>query len=250
MSSVESLLREVRSVDGDACARGLRRLSRHCGTDSVTDARPPDWQARRDQVIELAPRLLELATSADVVLRELAADALGSVQPDGALDALLALCGDAEERVRATALGALEGWPDERAARDRLLDAMCAKAWLVRLRAAKALRPFAGDAVDDALLEALTDPDSHVRSLACESLKRRDPGRLRPRLRVLVTTYPAPHLLDAAMDLLGAAGTAEDVAFLKTVGSWLNLSQPGFIRAWARKAARAIRARQAGGLST
>lgn len=244
MSSVDSLLREVRSADADACARGLRRLSRYCGTDSVTDARPPDWIAQRAEVIELAPRLLELATHADPVLRELAADALGAVQPDGALDALLLLCGDGDERVRATALGALEGWPDVEAARDRLLDAMCAKAWLIRLRAAKALRPFAGDAVDEALLEALTDPDSHVRSLACESLKRREPTRFRIQLRTLVTTYPAPHLLDAAMDLLGAAGTAEDVAFLKKVGSWLNLSQPGFIRAWARKAARSIQARQ------
>jgi hypothetical protein len=59
-----------------------------------------------------------------------------------------------------------------------------------------------------------------------------------------MSDYPAPHLLDAAMDLLGAVGTAEDAKFLEKAGSWLNLSQPGFVRSWARKAARTIRKRQ------
>jgi hypothetical protein len=243
--STATIQREVTSTDADVCAVGLRRLARWCGADSVTNERPADWPQRRAQVAELTPRLLELAESTDEVLRELAADALGAVLCDGALAALLKLCDDTVERVRATALGALEGFPDDDQARRKLLDALYAKPWTVRMRAARALIAFRGADIDDALFAALLDDDSHVRSLAGESLKVRPHDAWSPRLRKLIEHHPAPQQLDAAMDLMGAAGTAADAAFLKKVGSHFNLSQPSFVRAWARTAARAIGQRSA-----
>jgi len=123
-----------------------------------------------------------------------------------------------------------------------LLGAVDAPQWPVRMRAARALWPFPGLEVEDALFEALLDPDSYVRLSAAHTLKRREPTGLLTRLRKLVDN-PASHMLDAAMDLLGAIGTAEDAKFLAKAGSWLNLSQPPFVRAWSRKAASDIRKR-------
>ena len=77
---------------------------------------------------------------------------------------------------------------------------------------------------------------------AADSLRRRDPTPYLEQLRAL-RDYPAPHMLDAALDLLGHVGTAEDLAFLDKTGSWFNLSQPGHVRSWARRAARQIRRR-------
>ena len=241
--SLASLKRELASTDPDACASGLRRLTRYCGTDSVTEQRPPDIAQRRAELGDVEPRLLELAQSPDEVLRELAADALGAWLGAAALETLMTLAADPVERVRASAIGALEGWPHETRAQHALLYAVHAGRWTIRMRAARALRHFQDDEVDGALLEALVDPDSYVRLSAADSLRRRASAPYLERLRAL-RDYPAPHLLDAALDLLGAVGTPEDLPLLDKTGSWLNLSQPGHVRSWARKAARHIRQRQ------
>jgi len=240
--SLASLQRELASNDPDACASGLRRLTKFCGTDSVTEQRPADLALRRARLGDVEPRLLQLAHHEDEVLRELAADALGAWLGDAALEALITLAADPVERVRASAIGALEGWPHETRALHALLDAVHAARWTVRMRAARALRPFDDPEVDGALLEALVDPDSYVRLSAADALRRRDCAHYLERLRAL-RDYPAAHLLDAALDLLGAVGTAQDLPLLDKTGSWLNLSQPGHVRAWSRAAARQIRRR-------
>lgn len=244
MSAPATILRELRSPDAEVVARGLRRVAHDLGTDSLEGKRPADWEKRREALAEAEPRILELASSEDETLRELAADALGGWLGDAALAALLVLARDETARVRASAVGALEYWPEDPRVRDAVLDAAQSGKWTVRMRAARALHAFSGEDAVDALFDGLLDPDSYVRQGAADSLAKRDPAEFLPRLRRLAD-HPAPHMLDAAMDLFGTVGTAEDAAFLAKTGSWLNLSQPGFVRAWARKAAKRIRARLA-----
>ena len=119
MSASATIFREIRSADSDACARGLRRVTQRLATDSVHSKPPADWQAQRDALVELEPRFLELAQSADDVLRELVADLLGAWLGDAALAALLVLARDPAERVRASAVGALESWPHSAEAKKR-----------------------------------------------------------------------------------------------------------------------------------
>lgn len=244
MSSHATIFREVRSIDPDACARGLRRVTQLLATDSVHGRRPDDWQAQRDALIELEPRFLELAQSPDDVLRELVADLLGAWLGDAALAALLILARDETERVRASAVGALESWPDSPEAKEAVLDAAQSNKWTIRMRAVRALYAFEGAEVTDALFAGLVDDDSYVRQGSADSLARRPLPEFHARLRRLAD-YPMPHMLDAAMDLFGTIGSTEDAAFLAKTGSWLNLSQPSFVRAWARKAAKRIRERNA-----
>ncbi len=244
MSAHATILREVRSADPDVCARGLRRVTQILATDSVHGRRPHDWQVHRDGLLELEPRFLELAHSTDDVLRELTADLLGAWLGDAALAALLILARDDEKRVRASAVGALESWPDSNEAKEAVLDAAQAKSWEIRMRAVRALHGFEGPEVVDALFSGLIDDDSYVRQGSADSLARKPLPEFHARLKRLAD-YPAPHMLDAAMDLFGTIGTAEDAAFLAKTGSWLNLSQPSFVRAWARKAAKRIRERLA-----
>ena len=236
--------RDLGLTDPDLVANGLRRLVHHLGTDSVTNQRPPDFAERRAALVDLEPRIVALSASTDEVLRELATDALGAMLGDAALPCLLALAQDPLERVRASAVGSLEGWPGDNAARDLLLASAAAGHWTVRMRASRALSAFDGPDVIEVLLEGLLDPDSYVRIACADSLRHRDPAQYLERLRGLAD-YPAPHQLDAAMDLFGHAGTLQDAAFLTKVGGWFNLSQPMFIRRWARKAAKAIRQRHA-----
>jgi len=241
----QSLIRrDLKLHDADIVANGLRRLTKYLGTDAVHNRRPEDFPARRAALADLEPRLLELAQSTDDVLRELAADALGAFLGDAPLQRLLALAQDANERVRATAIGALEGWPDSAAARELLLASAAGGHWTVRMRAARALGAFAGDDVVETLLEGLLDPDSYVRMASADALRRHDPATFLGQLRRLAD-YPAPHLLDAAIDLLGDVGTPQDAEFLAKVGGWFNLSHPKFIRDWARAAAAKIRKRHA-----
>ena len=244
MSSTATVLRDVRSADAEACARGLRRVTQLLATDSVHGQPPADWQARRDELQELEPRFHELATAENEVLRELVADLLGAWLGDEALRLLLVLARDEVERVRASAVGALESWPQSAEAKEAVLDGAQSNKWTIRMRAMRALYAFEGPEVVDALFSGLVDDDSYVRQGAADSLARRPLPEFHARLRRLAD-YPAPHMLDAAMDLFGTIGTADDAAFLAKTGSWLNLSQPGFVRAWARKAAKRIRARLA-----
>lgn len=243
--SIPAIRRDLTSQDPETLAQGLRRLSLMLGTDAVTNLPPPDYAERKAALGDLEARLLDLSHHTDEAVRELAADCLAAWLGDAALARLLELTQDSVERVRASAVGAMDAFPHSDAAKEALLGAVDAPQWTVRMRAARALWPFAGVDVEDALFEALLDPDSYVRMNAAESLKRRNPATLLDRLRKL-HDHPAPHMLDAAMDLLGAIGTAEDAKALEKAGSWLNLSQPAFVRAWSRKAAKDIRARLAG----
>lgn len=244
-ASTATILRDVRSADADACARGLRRITQLLGTDSVHGQRPVDWQARRDELAELEPRFHALAQSENEVLRELTADLLGAWLGDEALADLLVLARDEVERVRASAVGALEAWPQSAEALEAVLDAAQSHKWTIRMRAMRAMYAFQGPEVVDALFSGLVDDDSYVRQGAADSLARRPLPEFHARLRRLAD-YPAPHMLDAAMDLFGTIGGADDAAFLAKTGSWLNLSQPSFVRSWARKAAKRIRARLTG----
>lgn len=234
--------RDLAMTDPDLVANGLRRVVRWLSPDSHSNQRPADFAERRAQIADLEGRLVELAHSEDDVLRELAADALAALLGDAALERLLQLAQDPQERVRASAVGGLEGWPEDVRARNLLLASAAAGHWTVRMRATRALQAFSGDDVIDVLMEGLLDPDSYVRLAAADSLRRQPPAQFIGRLRRLAD-YPAPHHLDAAIDLLGDVGTREDALFLKKVGGLFNLSQPAFIRGWARKAARKITAR-------
>lgn len=234
--------RDLAMTDPDLVANGLRRLVRWLSPDTHTNQRPADFAERRQQIADLEPRLIELSQSEDEVLRELAADALAAFLGAAALERLLLLGQDPQERVRASAVGGLEGWPEDQRARDLLLASAAAGHWTVRMRATRALQAFSGDDVISVLMEGLLDPDSYVRLAAADSLRRQPPGQYLPSLRRLAD-YQAPHHLDAAIDLLGDVGTSEDAQFLSKVGGLFNLSQPAFIRSWARKAARKIKAR-------
>ncbi len=240
--SIPAIRRDLASRDAETLAQGLRRLVHRLATDAVTDAPPADYAEVKAVLGELEPKLLDLSHHDDDAVRELAADALGVWLGDATQARLLELTQDPCERVRASAVGALEVFPNSPEAREVLLGAVDAPQWSVRMRAARALWPFVGLDVEDALFDALLDPDSYVRLSAAASLKRRESPELLARLRKLVDN-PASHMLDAAMDLLGAIGTANDAKFLAKAGSWLNLSQPPFVRAWSRKAARDIRKR-------
>ena len=193
-----------------------------------------------------APRLHELSRSDDEVIRELAADVLACWLDEAALTRLLEMVEDPAERVRASVVGAMEGWPAHDRARQVALDGVDAPHWSVRMRAARALAPFAGRDVDQALMSALADPSGFVRTSAADSLRQREPSGYIESLRKLCKDYPVPHLMDEAIDLLGHVGTADDAAFLAKVGSWFNLAQPSSIRARCRQAARHIRQRLRG----
>lgn len=243
--STALIRRDLAMADPDLVANGLRRIVRWLGTDSE-NRRPADFASRRAELADLEDRIVALSESPDDVVRELAADALFAFLGDRALGRLIALSQDSAERVRASAIGGLEGWPDDPAARNLLLASLAGGHWTVRMRAARALGAFAGPDAIDALLEGLMDPDSYVRFASADSLRRMPPDQYRERLRKL-SEYPAPHLLDAAIDLLGDVGLEQDAKFLGEVGALFNLSQPAFIRRWARKASKNIRARLASG---
>lgn len=239
----QSLIRrDLGLTDADIVANGLRRLVRYLGADSVGNKRPADFAERRRQLEDLEPRLLELANNDDEMLRELAADALGAFLGDLALVRLLQLAQDTNDRVRSTAIGALEGWPHNSQARDLLMASAAGGHWTVRMRACRALGPFAGPQVAETLLEGLLDPDSYVRNASADALRHRDPAEFLDKLRALAD-YPAPHLLEAAIDVMGDTGTLQDADFLSKVGGIFNLSHPLFIRNWARAAAAKIRKR-------
>jgi HEAT repeat protein len=241
--STTLIRRDLALSDPDLVAQGLRRLARWLGTDT-NNVRPAEFSQRRAELLDLEPRLLELSRSQDDMVRELATDALGAFLGDAAVARLVELAEDSCERVRASAVGALEYWPDHPKARVLLLASSAGGHWTVRMRATRALGGFSGADVIEVLMEGLLDPDSYVRFAAADSLRRQPAETFLPRLRQYAD-YPAPHLLDAAIDLLGDAGTREDEKFLSHVGGLFNLSQPKFIRSWARKAAKRIRIRLA-----
>jgi HEAT repeat protein len=248
MSAV-AIRRELSRDDPDLVCQGLRRLSRWLGPD-LEDVRPTAFASRREELADLEPRLVALSHSEHDAVRELVADALGAFTGAVALERVLALSEDPSERVRASAIGALEAWPESAAAEEQLLISLSAGHWTVRMQAARALRRFRGREVAMGLLDGLTDPDSYVRHGCSEALLTQDPADFLQTLRKIQREYPATHLLDATIDLLGAVGTEEDAAFLSKVGGWFNLSQPRFIRDWARQAARRIRARHKQRLSS
>jgi HEAT repeat protein len=235
--------RDLRSELTDLQAQGLRRMARLLQTDTDTSQRPADWAERKATFAGQIGRVHELSRADDEVVRELAVDVLANWLDDAALARLLQLVEDPAERVRASAVGAMDGWPHSPEARQAALDGIDAPHWAVRMRAARALAPFAGSEVDEALMAALSDPSGFVRTSAGDSLKQRDPQGFLTQLRALCTDYPAPHIMDAAVDLLGAVGLREDAEFLAKVGSWFNLSQSSQVRAWCRQAARRIRQR-------
>ncbi len=240
--SFSAIRRDLQSSDPERLAQGLRRLTKQLAPDAISDQRPTDWQQRKAALADMEPSLLKLAESEDEVVRELATDALGAWHGDAAFLRVLALTEDPIERVRASAIGALEGWPDSAQALEKVIDAVDAPQWTVRMRGARALWPFAGADVDKTLFGALVDPDSYVRMNAADSLRKRNSPDILAHLRSL-HDYTAPHMLDAALDLLGQIGTREDIVWLEKAGSWLNLSQPAFVRAWSRDAAKKIRKR-------
>ncbi len=244
---VRTMVRELFSENREHCARGLRRLNRALGTDSVTNQPAEDRDEKRETLAEKGceGRLLELCRSDDPALRELTADALGSWGGDAAFKALVALTEDDVKQVRASAVGALVGWPESEEAYDLLLAAMDDSDWLVRTRGAAGLAAFEGKDAEQALIAGLMDPDSFVRNNSADSLRHRDPDRILPGMRK-VFDHPAPELLHAAFDLFGDVGKAEDAAFLRKVGTWTNLSQPAQVKKLARAAAKRIKARLSG----
>ena len=244
---VRTIIRELFSDNAEYCARGLRRLTRTLGNDSETGKPAEDRDEKRETLTEKGceARLLALTGSDDEALRELAADALGSWRGDAAFEALVGLIDDPIKQVRASAVGALEGWPESELAYELLLGAMDDSDWLVRMRASAALTVFDGADAEQLLIAALMDPDSFVRNNAADALRHRNPERILPGLR-RVFDHPTTEHLDAAFDLFGDVGVAEDAAFLRKVGAWTNLSQPGPVKQRARKAAKRIRARLAG----
>lgn len=235
------------SDNEEMCAKGLRDLARGLGTDSVTNQQPADYAENRAELKEkgVEDRLLLLAHSDNPVYRELAVAALGTWLGDKALAAVLKACEDDEVMVRATAIGALEGWPDCEEGYELLLIAAEDAKWSVRMQAARALRPYPGADAEEALFELLVDPNANVRYSASEALRQRDRSSVLPRLRTFFD-HPAPHLFDAAFDLIGDIGDESDTKFLDKVGSFFNFSQPGHVRKWARDASRQIKARLAG----
>ncbi len=244
---VRTIVRELFSENKEHCARGLRRMTRALGTDSVTNEPAEDRHEKRTTLAEKGceARLLALCKSDDTALRELAADALGSWHGDAALSALVTLTEDEVKQVRASAVGALVGWPESEQAYELLLGGMDDSDWLVRTRAAAGLATFEGADAEQALIAGLTDPDSFVRNNSADALRHRKPERILPGMRK-VFDHPAPELLDAAFDLFGDVGGAEDAAFLRKVGAWTNLSQPARVKKLARAAAKRIKARLAG----
>ena len=228
----------------DAICKALRELARSLGPDTESDRRPDDFETRRAELADkdCEPRLLELSHHDDPTVRELAVDALAAWGTEPARERLVALTQDAVVEVRASAVGGLEHWPDDEEVAEVLLIAIDDSKWLVRMRAARAMRRVPGSDIDRALMTALLDPDSFVRDSASDALSSRPSADILPRLRKLFD-HPAPHTFDAAFELAGRIGTDEDAAFLARVGRFTNWSQPAQVKRWARDAARAIRAR-------
>ncbi len=248
--STRSIARGLHADNHAVVTRSLRRIARMLGTDAEHGGRKPDWQANRDALAEadVEARLLALADDDDNAVRELAVDGLAVWTGDAALEKLLARCNDEVSEVRASAVGGLVAWPEDLRALDSLVAAMDDGNWTVRWRSARALAAFADKEAEHALFRALLDPDSNVRCTAAEALESHDPAVVLPRLRSYFD-HPTAHMLDAALDLMGAIGGADDAKFLSKVGAWTNLSQPSQVRRWARDASKRIKARlkQSGG---
>ncbi len=238
-------LRALQQNHADAWCKALRDIARYMGTDAETGARPADAEALRQELaaVDGETRLLALSRDAAPVVRELAVDALAAFGGDAARTRLLEACGDDVLEVRASAVGGLENWPVDREVVEVLLIALDDSKWLVRMRATRALAAVPGANVDAALITMLLDSENYVRTTAADALAVRPPEAILPRLRRLMQ-QPSPHLFDAAFDVMGRIGVEEDAAFLARVGRFINWSQPGPVKAWARAAARAIRARQ------
>lgn len=242
--STRSIARGLRSDNPAVATRALRRLARLLGTDAETGERRPDWQATYDAFAaeDIEPELLRHADSEDDATRELAMDALAVWGGDAALAKLLERVVDEVVEVRASAIGGLEGWPEDETALDTLVAAADDGEWNVRWRAARALAHFRDQEAIDALFGALLDPDSNVRCTAGEALSKHDPAVILPRVRGYFD-YPSSHMLDSALDLIGEIGGLDDAKFLAKVGAWTNLSQPSQVRRWARDAAKRIKER-------
>lgn len=245
--AVRAIARGVLSDNISVVTRALRRLARLIGKDSETNQRADDWKELLQELEELdvLDRLVALSAHEDPAVRELSVDALAAWTGERALATLMKLSADEVNEVRASAVGGLEEWPEVIEATDVLVAGVEDSSWQVRWRAARALGPHAGRDAEDALFIALLDDDSNVRCAAAEALEQHNSERVRTRLRGYFD-YPSPHMLDAALDLLGVIGTEDDARFLAKVGGWTNLSQPSQVKRWARDASKRIRARLKG----
>ena len=237
------IIRALFSELPDAACKALREVNHRLGF-TVDGERARGHENIRVELDAAAcgARLLALSEHPDIVVRELAADALGAWGGEAARARLVALTSDPVVAVRASAVGALEYWPDDPEVFEVLQIAIDDSKWSVRLRAARAMAHVPGPAIERALLAALLDPDPYVRSSVADALAQRPPHDVLPHLRALFD-HPAPHTFDAALDVFGAIGTADDAAFLSRVGRFTNWSQPTQVKRWARAAAKQIRVR-------
>jgi HEAT repeat protein len=147
----------------------LARLDRLTAADLTTALSDDDASVRR-RAAELAARLLgadllPALDDADPTVAEMAAWALGEQGRTDAVDALIAMAtGHADALCREAAVAALGALEDERGL-PAILAATTDKP-AVRRRAVIALAPFDGPDVEAALQRALTDRDWQVRQAA------------------------------------------------------------------------------------
>jgi HEAT repeat protein len=141
------------------------------------------------------------------VLRESAVRIAAYLGLPGCIDRVVKCCGDADERVRRTAIECLPSFDDERVF-ERLAQALTSDTPLVRAAAASALGKVENPAsAGSVLAKALDDGDVWVRYFAIRSLRSLDrfPG-LNDKLIQLAQHDPATQVRVAAIESLEGCG--------------------------------------------
>lgn len=230
---LEPLLATVRGLDAEERAHVGRTVSLML-RDITGEA------AERLRAVALAsglvPRVLDAAVSRSAVARADAAESLGLLAPDGALELLLQLADDHDSEVRTVAIRALGSF-DDTVAIDRVIAALASDSGVPASVAASALLQQ-GTAAVARVRWALDDADHGVRRGAArvagllqvpaagEALTRlvsdeHDSVRLAAMrsLELLPVRGSLPALLDAALDG-GMIGEAAASAIVRMPPSW------------------------------
>ena len=130
-------------------------------------------------------RLIKALRDKDRIIRQDAANALGKIGDERAIEPLIKVLGDSNEFVRGAATGALGEIGDVRAVLP-LIQALEDDGWGVAKAAAEALGNIGDTRAVEPLIKALKDDDSNVSSASAEALgKIGDPRALDPLITAL-----------------------------------------------------------------
>ena len=144
--------------------------------------------------------------------------ALGVTGSAAAVEFLSGIAGDGDERagLRIAALEALEKLGNE-VGLNTVLACISASDPNIRAAAVRALGPFSGDAVDEAILDAFRDSFYRTRIAAAQASRQRRLAKAVPFLKFRAENDEVPQVKEEAIKALGAIADAESMKFLEEI---------------------------------